>query len=104
MTSSVRLTPEAEADIRDAYDWYEAIQAGLGDRFLAAVTDGLDYMAEWPEASPVVHEEIRRTLLQTFPYGLFYVLEEEVVIVLGCFHARRDPSAWSERTRRRPKS
>jgi hypothetical protein len=32
------VRPEAEADIGDAYAWYEAQQAGLGDRFLAEMS------------------------------------------------------------------
>lgn len=100
MTARVRLTPEAEADITEAYDWYEEARPGLGDRFLDAVSEGFDYVAEWPEASPGVHGAVRRALLHRFPYGLIYVVEGEEVVVLGCFHARRDPTVWELRAKR----
>jgi hypothetical protein len=31
---------------------------------------------------------------------VFYILEREGPLVLGCFHARRDPSAWRRRAER----
>jgi hypothetical protein len=32
-----------------------------------------------------------------FPYGLFFRFEPDVVIVLACFHASRDPQQWQQR-------
>jgi plasmid stabilization system protein ParE len=99
VTVRVRLTPEAEADIAEAYTWYEDAQTGIGDRFLEAIDEQLRWIGDWPEASPVVHQAIRRSLVRQFPYGLFYIVEDDELIVLGCFHARRDPSGWERRTR-----
>jgi hypothetical protein len=31
------IVPEAEADIADAYIWYEGRRAGLGEEFLSSV-------------------------------------------------------------------
>jgi hypothetical protein len=35
------VRPEAEADMAEAYDWYEERSPGLGNDFLAAVDEGL---------------------------------------------------------------
>jgi plasmid stabilization system protein ParE len=29
--------------------------------------------------------------MRKFPYALFYLIEEESVVVVACFHAKRDP-------------
>lgn len=95
---SVRLRPEAEADVGDAYRWYEERMRGLGSEFLRAVDATLSAIERTPEAYPIVHESVRRALLRKFPYGLFYVIEPDGIVVLACFHARRDPKTWQERT------
>jgi len=41
MTSALRLRPEAEEDVRQAYAWYEEQRAGLGEDFLLCVEAGL---------------------------------------------------------------
>lgn len=97
MSRPARLRPEAEADVRDAYRWYEERARGLGDEFLRATDAALASVERRPEAYPVVYERVRRVLLRKFPYGLFYVVESDAVVVLACFHARRDPKRWRDR-------
>jgi hypothetical protein len=46
---------------------------------------------------PVVHAPFRRALLRRFPYCVFYYLEAEEVVVVGCFHAHRSPEVWRVR-------
>jgi hypothetical protein len=50
-------------------------------------------LATNPEGSPVV----RRVRLRRFPYGLFYRVRPDALVVLACFHARRGPRRWQER-------
>jgi hypothetical protein len=51
-------------------------------------------------ASGVLHDPIRRALCRQFPPGVFYVHDGDDVVVLGCLHARRDPTVWKLRCRR----
>ncbi len=46
---------------------------------------------------PLVHKELRRMLIRRFPYGLFYLMEEGMIVLLAVFHARRDPKQWQSR-------
>jgi toxin ParE1/3/4 len=94
---SVRLTPEAEADLAEAHAWYQQRRHGLGDEFLRSVDAALAAMERLPEAYPAVHRDIRRALLRRFPYALFYRLVGGEVLVIGCFHAARDPKSWRTR-------
>jgi len=43
---------------------------------------------------------LRRVPLRHYPYGLFFVVEDDAVIVVACFHARRDPEVLTGRIRR----
>lgn len=89
--------PAAAADVEDAYRWYEAQQPGLGEEFLAAVRAILESMVANPERVPVVHRQTRRALLRRFPYGLYYRIVDDQIVVLACMHGRRNPRRWQSR-------
>jgi plasmid stabilization system protein ParE len=98
------IRPEAESDIAEAYEWYEAQSSGLGAEFLAAVDEGLAAIREMPQRFPRVQREpeigVRRARLRRFPYGLYFIWDEpdtEDIIVIACMHARRDPHRWLRR-------
>ena len=92
------IRPAAAADIEEAFLWYELQQAGLGEEFLTAVQSALENIAAHPIRYPVVHRETRRVLLKRYPYGIFYRIYGELVVVVACMHARRDPRRWRSQT------
>lgn len=88
----------AEEDVAAAVECYEGRSTGLGDRFLLSVKNTLSAVADHPEAFPLVlPPRLRRILLPDFPYGLFYVVESERVVVTACFHVRQNPRRWTSR-------
>jgi plasmid stabilization system protein ParE len=46
---------------------------------------------------PAVSREIRRALLQTFPYAVYFRVTDDAVIILAVLHLRRDPRTWRDR-------
>jgi plasmid stabilization system protein ParE len=92
------VRPAAAADIEEAFLWYERQRAGLGDEFLVAVRSALDDVVAQPTRYAVIHRDTRRALLHRFPYGIFYRLYGEIVVVVACMHGRRDPRRWRSRT------
>jgi plasmid stabilization system protein ParE len=96
--SPLIVRPAAAAEIDEAYLWYEAQRTGLGEEFLAEVNGALDTIREMPELYAVVHRDTRRAMLVRFPYSLLYRLVNKQVIVVACFHGKRDPRRWQSRT------
>lgn len=96
--SPLIIRPAAAAEIDEAYLWYEAQRTGLGEEFLAEVNGALDTIREMPELYAVVHRDTRRAMLVRFPYSLLYRLVNKQVIVVSCFHGKRDPTRWQGRT------
>lgn len=88
----------AEADVLDAALWYEQRSPGLGAEFLRALDATLSDIATMPERYPLVRGKARRALLRRFPYGVYFVVTPDLVGVIACMHARRDPRRWRERT------
>ena len=97
MTTRLVVRAAAEADITAAALWYEQRSPGLGAEFLRAVDVTLAEIARMPERFPLVYHESRRALLRRFPYALYFVASPELVSVVACMHARRDPRRWEER-------
>ena len=92
------LRAAAAADVEEAYRWYEGQRTGLGDEFLANVQSALETIIAHRDAAPIVHRDTRRLLLKRFPYGVYYRQVHEQIVVVACFHAKRNPRVW--RTRR----
>jgi plasmid stabilization system protein ParE len=99
MTRAVVIRPLAEADAVSAFDYYESLVAGLGDRFLGEVERVLVRIGENPRMYQEVIPGVRRALTRTFPYGVFYVLEPDATIVIAIHSDLSDPSRWQSRTR-----
>jgi plasmid stabilization system protein ParE len=97
MRPRLLLKPEAEADIAEAFDWYQAQRTGLGAELLAEVAQVLDAIERRPEQFPVVQGRTRRALVRRFPFGVFYIVEPDLVAATACMHSRRDPRRWQNR-------
>ena len=94
---TVHLRPAAAADLEDAALWYDNQRSGLGAEFLAEVASSLVRISDNPRQFGILHRETRRCLLRRFPYGLFFRVSGEDIIVVACFHASRDPRRWQAR-------
>jgi plasmid stabilization system protein ParE len=50
-----------------------------------------------PRRFPIVHRDRRRAGVRRFPYGLFFEVQQHRIVVIACFHARRNPQSWQIR-------
>jgi len=92
------IRPEAETEMTDAFDWYEERVTGLGSEFLLAADAAFQGILRSPCQYPVVYKTVRRALLRRFPHEVFFISEENRVVVIAVFHTRRNPKYWQERT------
>ncbi len=91
MTYSLRFLPEVEEDVIAGYVWYEEKSKGLGEDFLRVFYACAVEISRNPLIYPKVYEEFRRRLLRRFPYAVYFVIENDEIIVFGLFHCARDP-------------
>lgn len=97
MTLPVAWIPEADEDLMEARAWYTNIRPELGERFALTVAATVEAIAEHPLQFPVVHRSIRRAGVRRFPYGLFFEVQKHRIVVMACFHGRRNPMRWQVR-------
>jgi plasmid stabilization system protein ParE len=83
--------PEAKAELKEALARYDSIRPELGQRFAEAVVDTVHKITDDPFHYAVVGKGRRRAGVRRFPYGLFFLVEESRIVVIACFHGKRNP-------------
>ena len=96
MVARVSYKPAAVAELREAFQWHEGERSGLGMALLSEVSRVERHLATTPELYQRVEGELRRATLRRFPYGLFYLIEGDAVVIVGCLHLHRDPAALAD--------
>ena len=97
MTSELILAPEAEADIAEARDWYDARRSGLGAEFLAEMHLAFAKIEKNPLQYQISWQHFRSVVLARFPYNVIYSASSGVIRIVACVHGKRDPNVWRER-------
>ncbi|MFM8296530.1 MAG: type II toxin-antitoxin system RelE/ParE family toxin [Microcystaceae cyanobacterium] len=90
--------PEVRDDLSNTYDWYENQRLGLGDEFIDCLDDLLNRVCIRPESYGIVYRDVRRAIIQRFPYAVYYRVISSRFIVTAIFHCHRDPKLWRSRT------
>jgi|ERR1700760_337811 plasmid stabilization system protein ParE len=97
MNRKVIFRARAEAEIAEAVEWYETRGKGLGADFMRSLEATIAAIQRAPTQYQIVKGQARRAVLRRFPYSLVYMASEQEIIVLACFHGRRDPRKLIER-------
>jgi plasmid stabilization system protein ParE len=93
----VVFRPQAEDEVLQAREWYDARRAGLGREFAQEVDSLIARIVGNPVAFPRVHNETRRAVLSRFPYAIYFRTSQDAVVVLAV-HGRQQPSRWKRRS------
>lgn len=88
------VTPEAQASINQAIDWYLS-EGGktLAARAAKAFRSAVRSIASDPLLNPPYPDVlgVRRKVMSRFPYLVFYALDDDKVVVLDVLHAAKKP-------------
>lgn len=79
----------------DAIASYEGVSGGLGEQFLEQLVLALERLQLFPNGATPVDgmPGMRRGRARRFPYGVYYQVQDEELIVLRVLHTRRDPQS-----------
>ncbi len=98
ITRQVLVRPEAETEVRQAFDWYQEQSEGLGFEFLRAIEACLAGVTRNPLGYTIAKTpNVRRAVIRRFPYALFYLVDDEAVVVIAVFNVKRQPIDWLRR-------
>ena len=87
---------EAEEEFLNSINYYEDCEVDLD--FSLEVYSSIQHILKFPEAWPVLDGDIRRLLVNRFPYGILYSIEENHIYILAIMPLHRDPDYWKKRT------
>lgn len=88
------FSPEAQQELLEAQAWYEARAIGLGFEFARAVDAAVETALRMPFAFQHIDAEFRHVITRKFPYSIINHASEAELLVLSCFHHRRQPGSW----------
>jgi len=96
---SYKLTyrKEAEQDLNEAAQWYEKQSEGLGFDFLDEVEKKGKTIESNPFLFEKVYKSLHRTVVERFPFNIFYITEDNSIIVVAVIHGSRHPKKWQKR-------
>ena len=76
MSYRIIIRTIADDDIAQAAKWYQR-QAGLGSDFISSVEASLQKLQNDPDLGIVVYKQMRQFNMLRFPYGIFYVVDQD---------------------------
>ena len=93
----IRFTPEADAELAEARQWYAHQREDLDIEFIERIDDALSHIVDNPQMYPIVYKTLRRAVVRRFPFAVFYQVTADEIQVIAVFHSRRDPEKWKSR-------
>jgi plasmid stabilization system protein ParE len=93
----IRFAEAANDELKEACDWFERQQSGLGARFKREVREAALLIAKAPLLFPIELEDVRRYVMNRFSYTLRYVLRGDEVWIMAVSHQHRRPDYWVDR-------
>ena len=84
----------AELELKEAVEFYETAREGPGAEFLTEVEETVIFIEAHPLAWTSLSLRTRRCRTPRFPYGLFYQVRSDEILIVTVMDLRRDPKRW----------
>jgi toxin ParE1/3/4 len=92
-----RFDEEALAEFIATGRYYNEQVPGLGDEFVDEVEAAIGTILRDPMVWRIIEDDVRRYLIHRFPYGVYYTIESDVVVIWAIHNLHRDPDYWRKR-------
>ncbi|HXM33059.1 MAG TPA: type II toxin-antitoxin system RelE/ParE family toxin [Chthoniobacterales bacterium] len=90
----------AENDLLEIFSNLEEHEQGLGERLVERLDFTLAHLRQHPEMAPIFEPLVRRLVIGSTGFGLFYSVESRGIIVHALVHLARNPETIRARVRR----
>lgn len=90
----------AENDLLEIFSGFEEQSSGSGERFVQRLDFTLANLRLHPRMAPMFDPPMRRLVIGSTGFGLFYSVERRGIIVHALVHLARNPERIRERIRR----
>ena len=93
----VAFLDPASREMREAAQWYNKQEVGVGEEFLAEVDRAIDRLLFDPSARPTAGRDVHRQQVDRFPFDLLYRIRAEHIEIVAVSHHSRKPGYWQRR-------
>ncbi len=93
----VEFIEPASIELDDAIEYYNLQSNGLGNKFLAEVTETIELINSFPLLWSQNSAHTRKAVLRKFPYNLIYSIYQNKIFIIAVAHQHRNPEYWIER-------
>lgn len=93
----ISFHPDAEQELNRAIDYYEDIEPGLGFDLSLEIHATIQRIQEHPKAWAKIDNDIRRSLVRRFPYGVIYFEDKGGILILAVMNLHKEPNYWKDR-------
>lgn len=93
----IEFLEAAQAELNDAFEWYEAQQKNLGMQFINEFEAAVKRISTYPKSYVLIGNEVRRCLIKRFPYGILYGIDADTIVIIAVAHLHRKPNYWVDR-------
>jgi plasmid stabilization system protein ParE len=94
----LRIRPEAQREIEEAYDHYRTENPAAAIDFLTEVANAFGRITARPGLYPACAKDSRRCNLHRFAYFVVYREKQDSILILAVAHAKRRPGYWRGRS------
>jgi len=88
---------DAKFEFKESINYYHEINAALGLDFIAEVKKSLNQIKAHPTAWIILGGNIRRALVNRFPYSVLYKTNSKQIYIIAIMNLHRKPDYWKER-------
>ena len=89
--------PDAEEEFNHAIHYYHDCRKGLGYEFVVEVYLAIERARAYPKAWHIIEGDIRRSLVNKFPFGILYSEEGNELFIIAVMHLHKKPDYWKKR-------
>jgi plasmid stabilization system protein ParE len=93
----VRVKSVADGEFAEGAVWYYRRSEKAAEAFIAAVEATLARIGTAPEAFPMIYRDVRRAVVPSFPYSIYFTIRSTECVVLAIHHGKRSPRRWMRR-------
>jgi plasmid stabilization system protein ParE len=92
MNYTIEMSPKAEKELYEVWNWYEDEQPGLGERFEKEFFRKIGLIRDNP-LHYALKKGMREVRTDSFPYLLIYKISEKkkMIVIVSVFHTSRHP-------------
>lgn len=94
-----RLDPAARDEYREAAEHYLKESPRIAAAFVDQIEATIERIRRNPTTWRVLEHDVRRCLARRFPFGIYYTVEKDEIVVWAIMHLHRKPDYWQGRRR-----